>query len=155
MLRFTKKQLTYKNADEARSSGFVCIFFYQLLNNSSTQALLMIVVRNRFLPFPGFYAINILGIIFVRKDLNVPGTLSRKDYEQLLLHEYIHSLQMRELLFLPFYLLYGLEWMFRLCQHRHLGQAYRSISFEREAYAHQHDVHYPRRRRRFAFRHWY
>jgi hypothetical protein len=38
---------------------------------------------------------------------------------------------MKEMLYIPFYLWYGVEWLVKLfCK----GNAYRNISFEREAY---------------------
>lgn len=66
-------------------------------------------------------------------------------------HEAIHSRQMRELLYLPFYLLYVLEWLVRLVQFRgNSFQAYKHISHEMEAYSHDADPDYLRRRRPFA-----
>lgn len=65
-------------------------------------------------------------------------------------HEKIHTAQMKELLFIPFYILYILEWLFRLVQYRNLHKAYLNISFEREAYRHGHDLGYLKRRRRYA-----
>ena len=66
-------------------------------------------------------------------------------------HEEKHSRQMRELLCLPFYVLYVTEWVVRLvqCGMRPI-EAYRRISFEREAYRHEGDFGYLGRRRRFA-----
>lgn len=61
---------------------------------------------------------------------------------------------MRELLYLPFYLLYIFEWLFRLLQTRNFLRAYHNISFEREAYAHQDETDYLLRRRCFAWRHY-
>ncbi|MDE6282618.1 MAG: hypothetical protein K2L97_01355 [Muribaculaceae bacterium] len=49
-------------------------------------------------------------------------------------HERIHTAQQRELLFIPFYLLYLIEFCVRWCQYRNRDTAYRNISFEREAY---------------------
>ena len=66
-------------------------------------------------------------------------------------HEKIHDAQQRELLFIPFYILYLLEWLFRLLQYRNWNKAYRNISFEREAYAHGNDLGYLGRRKHYAF----
>ena len=66
-------------------------------------------------------------------------------------HERIHNAQMRELLFVPFYVLYLLEWLFRLAQYRNQRDAYRNISFEREAYIHGHDLTYLPHRKPFAW----
>lgn len=67
-------------------------------------------------------------------------------------HERIHTAQQRELLFIPFYILYGIEWMVRLVEYRDSHQAYMNISFEREAYANGRDLSYLPRRRFFAWR---
>lgn len=65
-------------------------------------------------------------------------------------HERIHTAQQRELLFVPFYILYILEWLCRLLQYRNRHKAYMNISFEREAYAHGDDLSYLPTRRPFA-----
>ena len=101
----------------------------------------MKIVRNRFLPPKGFRAINLLGWIFVRRGTS----LSEVDIR----HESIHTRQMLELWVLPFYVLYVGEWLVRLCMR---GDAYRNISFECEAYSHEHDPHYLQNRPRFAWR---
>lgn len=62
-------------------------------------------------------------------------------------HEFIHIKQWRELLYIGFLLWYVLEWLVRLPK----GNAYRSISFEREAYTNEKELDYLRIRNRFAF----
>ncbi|MCM1489586.1 MAG: hypothetical protein NC095_01980 [Muribaculum sp.] len=57
-------------------------------------------------------------------------------------HEMIHTAQQKELLFIPFYLLYFIEYLLRLIQYRSHQKAYLNISFEREAYAKGHDLNY-------------
>lgn len=57
-------------------------------------------------------------------------------------HEMIHTEQMKELLYIPFYLWYVLEWLIRLAIYRNTREAYRNISFEREAYDKQADFDY-------------
>lgn len=54
--------------------------------------------------------------------------------ESILRHEYIHLLQQKELGNFKFYFLYLLFWLKGFIS---FEQAYRSISFEREAYANQ------------------
>lgn len=66
-------------------------------------------------------------------------------------HERIHTAQQRELLYIPFYVIYLVEWLFRLLQFRNQHKAYMNISFEREAYAHGHDLTYLPRRRNYAW----
>lgn len=100
----------------------------------------MKIIYNRFIPFKGFLAINFFGIMFVRgtwRDLTV----------QVLNHEKIHTTQMRELGYIFFYVLYLLEWLYRLTRK---GNAYRSISFEREAYENDNNPQYLQTRKRWA-----
>lgn len=66
-------------------------------------------------------------------------------------HERIHTAQMREMLFLPFYVVYILEWLLRLVRFRNLNKAYRNISFEREAYANGNDLGYLQSRSPYAW----
>ncbi len=101
------------------------------------------MIVNRFIPFRGFTAINLFGLIFVRRG----KMFTAVDLQ----HERIHTRQMLELLVLPFYLIYLVEWVVRLLQTRSLRSAYLSISFEREAYAHQSSPNYLRHRRHFAW----
>lgn len=99
------------------------------------------IVRTSILPFRGFTAINLLGMLFVH-----PGVYLS---EELMNHERIHSAQQREMLFVFFYLAYFIEWLVRLPMR---GNAYRNISFEREAYANQRNLHYLEHRRHYAWR---
>lgn len=89
----------------------------------------MIIVRNKLIPPKGFAYINLFGVLFTRRVGNISDVA--------FFHESIHTKQMRELLYVPFYVLYALEWWVRLIQYRDAHKAYRNISFEREAYAHQ------------------
>lgn len=74
-------------------------------------------------------------VIFVRED---GGKLSVYDIN----HEAIHSAQMKELLFLPFYAIYIIEWLWGLLKYRNATKSYRNISFEREAYENDTDLDY-------------
>lgn len=105
------------------------------------------MIVNRFIPFRGFTAINIFGLIFVRRGMAFTDVELR--------HERIHTRQMFELLVLPFYLWYILEWLLRFIVTRDAFRAYRTISFEREAYVHQDDPDYLHRRRHFAWFRYY
>lgn len=102
----------------------------------------MKIVLMKHIPLAkGFYAINLFGIVFSRGHLNAE--------EQR--HEYIHTLQQREMLFVFFYLWYITEWLIRLIIYRNALKAYRNISFEREAYGNAHVKDYPKQRRLFAW----
>lgn len=64
------------------------------------------IIFNRIIPFKGFNAMNLFGIIFVRKG----GVVNKV----VLNHERIHTRQQIEMLVLPFYLWYIVEWLIRL-----------------------------------------
>nr|DAD63626.1 MAG TPA: hypothetical protein [Caudoviricetes sp.] len=94
----------------------------------------MKIIRNSIIPCKGFTAINLFGVIFVRKEILPQHNISLRNWDIMLNHELIHTAQMKELLYVPFYLLYILEWLIRLAIYRNAREAYRNISFEREAY---------------------
>lgn len=57
-------------------------------------------------------------------------------------HEKIHLRQQLELLILPFFIWYFIEYIIRLIQYRKADLAYRNICFEREAYKNEKDLNY-------------
>ena len=104
----------------------------------------MKVIYNNIIPFRGFTAINLFGFIFERKECE---PLSK----QTLNHESIHTAQMKEMLYVFFYLWYVIEWLVRLVMYRNAHTAYRNISFEREAYMNQGNMSYLQGRGRYAW----
>lgn len=66
-------------------------------------------------------------------------------------HEAIHLKQQLEMLILPFFVWYGIEFLVRLIQHKDWYSAYRNISFEREAYYREDELDYLERRSFWAF----
>ena len=66
-------------------------------------------------------------------------------------HERIHLKQQLELGLIIFYIWYFTEYLVRLVQHKKHYLAYLHISFEKEAYTHQADAEYLRKRRMWAF----
>ncbi|PRY31094.1 hypothetical protein CLV58_12357 [Spirosoma oryzae] len=66
-------------------------------------------------------------------------------------HERIHLRQQAELGVLPFYLWYLTEYLIRRIQYRDHYEAYRNISFEREAFANETNLTYLRTRRWWTF----
>ena len=103
----------------------------------------MKIVRNPFLPPKDFLAINLFGLCFCRKEAVIT--------KRVVNHESIHTAQMRELLYVGFYVLYVAEWLYRLLRIRSSYDAYMAISFEREAYRHDGDDSYLKQRRHFAW----
>ncbi|WP_026730462.1 hypothetical protein [Flavobacterium denitrificans] len=69
-------------------------------------------------------------------------------------HEKIHLRQQLELLILPFFVWYFLEYLIRFIQYKNGALAYRNISFEREAYAKETDMNYLKNRSFFQFLHY-
>lgn len=63
----------------------------------------------------------------------------------LLNHERIHLRQQKEMLIFPFYVVYLMEWIVKSIRYR--KDAYREISFEREAYFNEQDLSYPTKRK--------
>lgn len=78
--------------------------------------------------FP-YKAISLFGTIYYKRNRE----LSEKNIQ----HETIHYYQQRELLYLPFFVLYISEFIVRFLTTLSWSRAYRNISFEREAYDHE------------------
>lgn len=66
-------------------------------------------------------------------------------------HEMIHLRQQIEMLILFFYMFYVMEFLVRLIRYRSRYEAYRNISFEREAFSNGADPRYLRNRKFWAF----
>lgn len=69
----------------------------------------------------------------------------------LLNHERIHIKQAIELMIIPFYIWYLLEFLIRYSQFRNFRRAYYNISFEREAYRNQNNINYCEGRKVWGF----
>ena len=104
----------------------------------------MKLVYNNIIPFKGYLAMCIFPFIFVRKDARALKTTDIN-------HETIHGKQQIEMLWVLFFVWYGIEWFVRLVAYGfdcHL--AYKNISFEQEAYLHEDDLIYLNNRKLFA-----
>lgn len=89
----------------------------------------MRIIYNRLIPFRGFKCINLFGILFVRRGL----TMTSVDLN----HEAIHTAQMKEMLYIGFYLCYLVEWLIKTLVYMDGRTAYYYLSYEREAYENQ------------------
>ena len=108
----------------------------------------MKVIYTRNFPPGNFHGINLFGIVFVQRRWG-------KFLPHEVTHEMVHTYQQRELLFILFFLLCLLEYLVRLVQYRfNTFEAYRNISFEREAFAHERDPKYFSQRKPFAWIHY-
>jgi hypothetical protein len=117
---------------------------------------------NKWIPFKRFFAMCLFGIIYIR-DFNK----DRKVHKSTLNHEGIHLCQIED--FVPnkngkkwktifggciFYILYFIEWLIKLVISGFtLGKvkAYRSVSFEQEAYNNHSNYTYQDTRKRFEW----
>lgn len=93
------------------------------------------IIYNNLIPFKGFISITLFPFIFARKEYEPLGMRT-------IIHENIHLKQQKEMLIVFFYLWYGIEWIVRLIQYKDSHEAYRNISFEREAYNNEYDDEY-------------
>ncbi|SDE30361.1 hypothetical protein [Riemerella columbipharyngis] len=66
-------------------------------------------------------------------------------------HEKIHLRQQLELLIIFFYIWYILEFLIRWTKYQNYDKAYRKISFEQEAYAHDQESNYLEKRKFWSF----
>ena len=104
----------------------------------------MILIVSKYLIPKGFRGITVFPFVVVR-DRNA------QDYLVLMNHERIHLRQQLELLVLPFFVLYGLDYMVKLIRYRDKDVAYRNVVFEREAYQNENDLEYLKSRSFWRF----
>jgi hypothetical protein len=74
-----------------------------------------------------------------------------KEDKRIMNHERIHIRQQVELMVLPFYVLYLIEYAIGLIKYRSRFSAYMNISFEREAYKNDSDLDYLKKRKFLAW----
>ena len=102
----------------------------------------MKIIYNRFIPFKGFVAMNLFGILFARNEYR------NKISDRTINHESIHTAQIKEMGYIFFYIWYLVEWLIRLLIN---SDAYRNISFEREAFINDDNLNYLKTRKRFSW----
>ena len=101
----------------------------------------MKIIYNNIIPFRGFKDINLFGVLFVRKG----KIMTDIDIN----HASIHTKQMKELLYIGFYIWYFIEWLIELFHYK--NKAYRTNTFEREAYDNDQNLNYLNERERYAW----
>ena len=99
------------------------------------------IVRNNIIPLKGFCAMTMFPFIFTRRNLR----------EKEMYHELIHCRQQVEMLILPFFIWYVLEWLIRIIIYFDTKKAYKNISFEKEAYSNQEDKDYLKERNFYSW----
>lgn len=104
----------------------------------------MLLIISKFWVPKGFSGITVYPFIFMRENI-------LRTQKAFVNHEKIHLRQQIELLILPFFIWYVLEFFIRLIQYKNRKKAYRNISFEREAYANESNTDYLINRKFFSF----
>jgi hypothetical protein len=104
----------------------------------------MILIVFKYLTPRGFRGLTFYPFVFL-------ADKEDKLNEVFINHEKIHIRQQLELLIVPFYLWYFIEYFIRLLQFRNRKKAYYAISFEREAYANEKDLEYLKSRSFWRF----
>jgi hypothetical protein len=95
----------------------------------------------------GYAGFSFFIFIFIARDAT--------NHEEIIRHESIHWKQQVELLFLPMWIMYMLLLIVNLIRYRNFDTAYRNIVFEREAYANEDDINYPKTRKFWAWRRYW
>lgn len=94
----------------------------------------MKIIYNNMIPSKGFRVLNLFGVLFARNKFKPLNNVTIN-------HEAIHTAQMKEWLYIWFYILYFAEYLLK---------GYYGISFEKEAYKYGQDLNYLSRRKHYA-----
>ena len=104
----------------------------------------MLLIVAKYLIPKGYRGLTVFPFVFVKYGVD-------KENRIFINHEKIHLRQQLELLILPFFIWYLLEYCLRLVQYKNANLAYRNISFEREAYTNESNLEYLKNKPFFSF----
>lgn len=104
----------------------------------------MIIVCQNLLKNTKINGITLYPFIFIKNPEDKKNSV-------LINHEKIHLKQQLELLIIFFYVAYVIEYYYHLLKLKNGHQAYLAISFEREAFAHELDLEYLKKRKVWGF----
>ena len=104
----------------------------------------MIIITSRFLIKNGIRGLTLYPFIIVSQKSDLED-------EVLINHEKIHIRQQLELLILPFYIWYLIDFLYQLYKFKNKNKAYRNIIFEKEAYQNENNLDYLHTRKFFGF----
>lgn len=111
----------------------------------------IVIYSNKFLNSVSWFVrvggITLWPVIVLREKLR-DNKYYANTAKRVINHESIHIKQQEELLVIPFYIWYLTEWFIRLF---FKGNAYRNISFEKEAYTNQDNLEYLKTRKWYSF----
>ena len=112
-----------------------------------------IIYSDKFLDRVGIFmkigGITLWPFIILRERYKSNSQWMKTSKEKIINHESIHIAQQGELLVIPFYVLYILEWFIKLFFYGR--RSYYNISFEREAYSNEKNNEYLKNRRFWAW----
>lgn len=99
--------------------------------------------------FPKLFTKNFRGLtIFPFIFLKDKAT---RENQIVIFHERIHLRQQLEMLWIPFFLWYVIEFLIRWIKYKDAHRAYMNICFEREAYSNESNFDYLKKRRFWQF----
>jgi hypothetical protein len=104
----------------------------------------MFLLVTKYLIPNGYRGMAVFPFVFVKHS-------SDKENAVFVNHERIHLQQQSELLIIPFFIWYFVEFVLRWIQYKNFDLAYRNISFEREAYGKEKDLDYLKQRSFWCF----
>ena len=96
---------------------------------------------------------TIFPFIFVRP--KSAQDLSEGEYETLIRHEQIHIIQQGECLVLPWFIIYGFNYLINLIRFKKSFDAYYNICYEREAYQNEAQKDYLDKRTKFLWKKYF
>lgn len=104
----------------------------------------MFIIVSKYLIPKGYRGLTLFPFVLLH---------SKRDREDIILinHEKIHIRQQLEFLILPFFVWYLFEFFIRFVHYRNWHQAYRNISFEREAYQNENNLDFLKKRKFWNF----
>jgi hypothetical protein len=104
----------------------------------------MFIIVTKYLIPKGFRGLTIFPFVFAKNQMDLEN-------EFFINHERIHLRQQLEMLVIPFFLWYLIEFLLRIVQFRNFDVAYLNISFEKEAYTKEKNLDYLNKRRFWGF----
>ncbi|CAN5167594.1 hypothetical protein BH23BAC2_BH23BAC2_15360 [soil metagenome] len=104
----------------------------------------MILIVNKYFLARGFRGVSLWPFLIVRNKQDCNDKVFMN-------HESIHMKQQLELLIIPFYVWYFIEFLWRFLLYRNAYNAYYNISFEREAYNNEYNLKYCNTRKLYGF----
>jgi hypothetical protein len=104
----------------------------------------MIIITSKYLIKNDIRGLTLFPFIFVSEKADLKDDI-------LINHEKIHIQQQKELLVLPFYIWYLIDFGIQFLKYRNKKLAYRNICFEKEAYVNEKNLNYLMKRKFWNF----